>query len=170
MSVPTIRTATAPSDLAAVRSLCRAYRDELLSQPGPARQVAQLHYAEPGFSRLLATLPDRHAPPCGVILLAELNGQPVGCGMSQRISADLAEIKRLYVARPARGLGLGARLCEALCAEIRTQGYGRVALDTARSLTWARALYERLGFQPRGPFAQTAPDLAPLLCFYERTL
>src|SRR6201999_2591315 len=43
----------------------------------------------------------------GVLLLARLGGQPAACGV---LKGD--EIMRMWVDRPHRGLGLGARMLE----------------------------------------------------------
>jgi ribosomal protein S18 acetylase RimI-like enzyme len=56
----------------------------------------------------------------------------------------------LAVAEDWRGRGLGSALIEALAAEARARGYGSMRLDVADHNDRARALYERLGFDPAG--------------------
>ncbi|MDP2084874.1 MAG: GNAT family N-acetyltransferase [Gemmobacter sp.] len=56
----------------------------------------------------------------------------------------------LAVAEGWRGRGLGSALIEALAAEARARGYARLRLDVADQNDRARALYERLGFDPAG--------------------
>ena len=56
------------------------------------------------------------------------------------------ELKRMYVAPPARGLGLGRALGTAAVAEARRLGYRRLLLDSRTSLVAACALYRDLGF------------------------
>lgn len=56
----------------------------------------------------------------------------------------------LAVAEGWRGRGLGSALLEALAAEARARGYARLRLDVADQNDRARALYERLGFDPAG--------------------
>lgn len=56
----------------------------------------------------------------------------------------------LAVAEEWRGRGLGSALIEALAAEARVRGYGSLRLDVADHNERARALYERLGFDPAG--------------------
>ena len=51
-------------------------------------------------------------PPAGVLLLAYLHGQPVGCGALKNHRDAVSEIKRMWVADSARGLGIGRRLLE----------------------------------------------------------
>ncbi|HEY5356662.1 MAG TPA: GNAT family N-acetyltransferase [Streptosporangiaceae bacterium] len=49
-------------------------------------------------------------PPGGLLLVARLHGRPVGCGALKLHGRRPAEIKRMWVAPEARGLGLGRRL------------------------------------------------------------
>ncbi|MEL7213356.1 MAG: GNAT family N-acetyltransferase [Pseudomonadota bacterium] len=169
MSV-TVREASGPDDLNAVRRLCWAYRDHLITHSPEQRDIIELFYPEHAYSDLMARLEQEHARPDGIILLAEKDGAPVGCGMSHRLSPTAVELKRIYVDDSARGTGLGRALCEGLIAQARQDGYQTVLLDTSRNLHSARALYAALGFQERSPY-QPVPEIAlPLLCFYEMAL
>lgn len=169
MSV-TVRAVTGPDDLNAVRRLCWAYRDHLVAHSPEQRDIIELFYPEDTYADLMARLEQEHAPPDGIILLAEQDGMPVGCGMSHRLSPTAVELKRIYVDDRVRGTGLGRALCEGLIAQARKDGYQTVLLDTSRHLHSARALYAALGFHERGPY-QPVPDIAlPLLCFYEMSL
>lgn len=59
-------------------------------------------------------------------------------------------IDGLAVAEGWRGRGLGSALIAALVDEARARGYHRLRLDVADQNDRARALYERLGFDPAG--------------------
>ena len=51
--------------------------------------------------------------PRGLLLLARAHGSPVGCGaLKLHPETGIAEIKRMWTARQARGLGLGRRILE----------------------------------------------------------
>ena len=85
-------------------------------------------------------------PPAGLFLVARLRDRPVGCGGFKLHGDASAELKRMWVAPDARGLGLGRRLLQELERHAREAGAGVVRLDTNRALTEAIALYRRSGY------------------------
>ncbi|MGW3889105.1 GNAT family N-acetyltransferase [Micromonospora chokoriensis] len=86
-------------------------------------------------------------PPNGVLLLATLNAEPVGCGAVKLHRDAPAEIKRVWVADTIRGLGVGRRLLGELERYAAERGATAVRLDTNRNLTEAIALYRATGYQ-----------------------
>jgi len=92
------------------------------------------------------------APPAGLLLVARLRGEPVGCGALRLHGRGPAEIKRMWVAPSARGLGLGRRLLSELEQRARLAGAAAVRLDTNRALTEAIALYRSTGYREVPPF------------------
>jgi DNA-binding MarR family transcriptional regulator/GNAT superfamily N-acetyltransferase len=91
-------------------------------------------------------------PPAGLLLVARLRGEPVGCGALRLYGRGPAEIKRMWVARSARGLGLGRRLLCELENRAWLAGARVVHLDTNRELTEAIALYRQAGYREVPPF------------------
>jgi ribosomal protein S18 acetylase RimI-like enzyme len=85
-------------------------------------------------------------PPAGLLLLATLDGEPVGCGALRFHGDGPAEIKRVWVAGSARGLGLGRRLLSELERRAADAGARAVRLDTNRALVEAIALYRSAGY------------------------
>ncbi|RST82819.1 MarR family transcriptional regulator [Aquibium carbonis] len=93
--------------------------------------------------------PDDEAltPPAGCFLVARLDGRAVGCGALRRLAPGVGEVKRMWVAPEARGLGLSRRLLGALEEHARDLGIDRVRLDTNRALGEAQALYRSAGYR-----------------------
>lgn len=82
----------------------------------------------------------------GTFLVATLDGSPVGCGALRRIGTCWGELKRMYVAPSARGLGVGKALLAALEIEARTMRLTRILLETGIRQTEALRLYRNAGF------------------------
>ncbi len=103
---------------------------------------------ETGFdpARSISAAPEELVPPAGLFLVARLDGQPVGCGALKVKGRRLGEIKRMWVAPSARGLGIAQRLLDALEQHAAEAGLGILQLDTNRTLSEARALYVRNGY------------------------
>lgn len=78
--------------------------------------------------------------------LARLEGRPVGCAALRTLDAATGEIKRMWIAPQARGFGLGRRMLAELEEQAREAGIRRLRLDTNRTLTEARSLYEKSGY------------------------
>lgn len=89
---------------------------------------------------------DELRPPAGMFLLATLRGEPVGCGALKLHGEQPAELKRMWVAASARGLGLGRRLLCELERHAAAAGVAAVRLETNKSLTEAIALYRSAGY------------------------
>ena len=91
-------------------------------------------------------------PPRGLLLVARLHGEPVGCGALKLHRDRIAEIKRLWVSPTTRGLGVGRRLLRELEQHAADRGAKRTRLDTNRTLTEAIALYRKDGYREVSPF------------------
>ena len=89
---------------------------------------------------------DGMAPPAGLFIVARLHGEPVGCGGFRRIDAAAGEIKRVWTASSARGLGVATRLLNRLEEGGRDIGLTTFRLDTNRALGEAQALYRGQGY------------------------
>lgn len=109
-----------------------------------------------GFEAELSSLPGQYAEPRGVFLLAFSKGTLAGCcAMRPSDNVDIAnacEMKRLYVRRPFRRLGVGRTLAEAIIVRAQQAGYSNLLLDTLSDMEAARALYADLGFEEVAPY------------------
>jgi GNAT superfamily N-acetyltransferase len=86
-------------------------------------------------------------PPDGLLLIARVQGAPVGCGaLKFHPETRIAEVKRMWSAPEVRGLGLGRRMLERLAGEAVVRGMAVLTLETNHCLTEARRLYEAAGF------------------------
>jgi len=63
----------------------------------------------------------------------------------------VAELRKMYLAKGARGRGLGRMLLERVLALARELGFTRIELETSSKLVEAIGLYKRFGFQPFQP-------------------
>ena len=91
-------------------------------------------------------------PEVELVLLARLEGEPIGCVARYDPEPGICEIKRMWVHESTRGLGLGRRLLVETEALARQRGASSIRLDTNRSLTAAIALYLSAGFEEVAPF------------------
>jgi GNAT superfamily N-acetyltransferase/DNA-binding MarR family transcriptional regulator len=86
--------------------------------------------------------------PAGLLLVARLHEDPVGCGaLKLHPDESVAEVKRMWVSPAVRGLGLGRRLLAELEAQAAGNGIGTLRLETNRTLTEAIALYRSGGYR-----------------------
>jgi DNA-binding MarR family transcriptional regulator/GNAT superfamily N-acetyltransferase len=91
--------------------------------------------------------PHELRPPAGAMLVAYLHGAPVGCGAVKHLPGGPSDVKRMWVAPDARGLGLGRRLLAELEGEAALSGAHAARLETNDVLAEAIALYRSAGYE-----------------------
>jgi DNA-binding MarR family transcriptional regulator len=92
-------------------------------------------------------------PPFGAFVVAYLRGEPIGCGaVKHHPGGGVTDIKRMWIAESARGLGLGRRLLEHLEGLAREHGSREARLETGDVLGEAIALYRSAGYAEVAPF------------------
>lgn len=99
-----------------------------------------------------AALPHEVRPPAGQFFVAYLRGEAIGCGAVKHHGGAPAEIKRMWIAPKARGLGLGRRLLETLEACAREGGATVAHIETSAVLGEALELYRSTGWVEVAPF------------------
>lgn len=124
--------------------------------------AVQLEYAERyGDEGDVTPLdPSMFEPPHGVYLLAyDEEDRPVATGgwrtqhrNSEGYADGDAEIKRMYVVREARGLGLARQILAVLEDDARDSGRTRMVLETGTAQPEAIALYVSSGYEPAEKF------------------
>jgi GNAT superfamily N-acetyltransferase len=87
------------------------------------------------------------APPAGAFLIARVGREPAGCGALKTHRPGVGEIMRMWVDRAHRGLGIGARILDALEEQAVELGHRSVRLYTNRSLDEAKAMYRSRGYE-----------------------
>jgi GNAT superfamily N-acetyltransferase len=117
---------------------------------------------------MLDVLHDDVTPPRGIFVVAELEGEIVGCGALRPHGEGTAEIKRMYVAPSARRRGVARAVLRALEAHAAGFGYRRAILETGTRQQEAMALYESEGWTPIASFG--AYRGSPLSRCYEKPL
>ena len=117
-----------------------------------------------GFEDELAALPGYYD---ALLVARDDAGTLVGSVAVKRLPDGSAELKRLYVRKPARGTGLGRTLAAAAVARARELGYMLMRLDTLPRMETARGIYASLGFVPCEPYSDN-PILGVL--FFELRL
>jgi DNA-binding MarR family transcriptional regulator/GNAT superfamily N-acetyltransferase len=94
-------------------------------------------------------------PPAGLLLLAFLHGEAVGCG-ALIFHDDNAHLRRMWVAESVRGLGVGRRLLCELESRAADHGARATRLETNKTLQEAIALYRTAGYVEVAPFNDEA--------------
>jgi len=137
-----ILSASSESDYSAAQRLFREYAEQL-----------DFSLCFQDFDKELAQLQQIYGSPDGVLLLAVVEKDPVGCVGLRRLSEDICEMKRLYIQPAARRIGLGRMLVEALITEAKKRGYRAMRLDTiGATMKAAVDLYVKLGFREIPPY------------------
>ena len=90
--------------------------------------------------------PQEVRPPAGAFFVAYRHGEPIGCGAVKHHADAPAEIKRMWIAPRARGLGLGRRLLQTLESCARDAGASTARIETNSDLAEALALYTSAGW------------------------
>jgi DNA-binding MarR family transcriptional regulator len=112
------------------------------------------HRFEMGFdpAHTLRADPDEMRPPAGVFVVASLHDEPIGCGALKFHGDEPAELKRMWVAPTARGLGVGRRLLHDLERRAAEHGSHTIRLDTNGALAEALAMYRSAGYRQVAAF------------------
>ena len=164
------RTARVRADNAAVKPLPEPAIAITSPRSGQAERALQgffgemvrRHSGRPATEDEIAALmrddpSDDLTPPDGLLLLAEQDGDVLGCAGLRLLPDHLAEVTRVFVFPAARGQGLGVRLMGCIEEHARQRDVRTLRLDTSRLLTEARRLYARQGYQEVAPFSQPGP-------------
>lgn len=120
-----------------------------------ARYCLQQYFTElaerfqAGFDpdRSISAADEELTPPAGLMLVATLHAEPIGCGALKFHDGQPAELKRMWIASDARGLGLARRLLAQLEERASAAGSKVIRLETNRTLHEAITLYRSAGYR-----------------------
>ena len=84
----------------------------------------------------------------------------LGCGALKELDPEHGEVKSMRTPQSLRRKGAGRAVLKHIIEEARRRGYKRLSLETGSMEAFRPAwrLYESLGFQYCGPFADYKPD------------
>ena len=109
-------------------------------------ELAQRFHAGFDPDRSISAADEELTPPAGLMLVATLQAEPIGCGALKFHDGEPTELKRMWIAPEARGMGLARRLLAELEAYAGEAGTQVIRLETNRSLHEAIALYRSAGY------------------------
>jgi putative acetyltransferase len=104
------------------------------------------------FEEELQQLKKMYAFPTGVILLATLENDFVGCVAVRKKENEIAELKRMYIKPVHQQKGIATLLLEKSLTIASQLGYKKIRLDTLDNMTPAINLYKKNGFYEIEPY------------------
>ena len=108
----------------------------------------QLHFKlEERDRRQLADPVAAYVDPGGAVLIAEAEGEVIGCVALAARASGAYELSKMAVSPAARGRGVGRKLLAAAIDHARSLGATSVYLGSSKRLPSAVHLYEAFGFE-----------------------
>jgi ribosomal protein S18 acetylase RimI-like enzyme len=94
----------------------------------------------------------------GALLIADIDGQPVGCvGIAPSAAKRTGEVKRLYVRPARRRRGIATLLMSHAHQHAAQHGMTRLVLDVLPARTAVIGFYRRLGYRETEPDNTESP-------------
>ena len=109
---------------------------------------------ESGFDPTRSISADAHelVRPRGLLVIARLRDEAIGCGALKFHQKIFAEVKRMWISPKVRGLSIGRRLLNELERLASKAGVHLLRLETNQTLNEAIALYRSSGYVEVEPF------------------
>ena len=86
--------------------------------------------------------------PIDTVVVAYIDNEPAACGCFKKYNETTVEIKRMFVAPPARGKGISRKILAELETWAHTLGFRHIILETGGRKVEALGLYQRAGYTP----------------------
>jgi GNAT superfamily N-acetyltransferase len=90
------------------------------------------------------------------VIVAYVDGQPVGCGALKEYGPGIMEIKRMYTSPPSRGNGIATRVLAELEKWAVGLSFKTCILETGKRQPEAIGLYKKNGYQIISNYGQYA--------------
>ncbi len=152
--MPAVEVRPEPLDSTVARRLIAELNAELSRDYPPAQR----------FHSLAA---EEVAEGAGAFLVVWLDDAAAGCGAVRLVSANVAELKRMYVVPASRGRGLSRAILSALEDRAEALGATRAVLETGDKAIAALGLYESAGYARIPCFGAYAASPTSI-CFEKR--
>ena len=91
------------------------------------------------------------------VVIASVNGKIAGCGLIREFANDTIEIKRMFVVKSFRGLGISKNVLAELEKWAKECGYSKSILETGDKQSEAISLYKTNGYKDTekfGPYSE----------------
>lgn len=132
-----------------IRPAIEADRDDIARVVADALAEYALCADPSGTDRDLANLEASYFARGGTFdVVVSPDGPIIGCCGVYVLDEAACELRKMYLAKAARGKGLGRRLLQRALAFAKARGFQRMELETASVLKEAIALYSGAGFRP----------------------
>lgn len=151
-SAVTVREAIVPDDIESVRRLWTEYLtwgNETMQSLYGVHPHDPKHAVEQDIAHI-----GKFLPPHGRLMLAYSDNNVCGIGCLKSITADIGEIKRMYVDPSYRKIGAGRAILRSLLTAAKETGYTKVRLDSPKFMEAAHALYRSFGFRDIAAYAE----------------
>ena len=98
------------------------------------------------------------------VVVAYDNGKPLGCGAIKEYTADIMEIKRMYVPPDSRNKGIATKILSELEKWAAELSYAKCILETGKGQPEAIGLYRKNGYRLIPNYGQYA-EVENSVCF-----
>ena len=99
-----------------------------------------------GFDEELDNIREQYLESGGSIFLAKTSQGICGCAAIRPFAIGICELKRMYIRKAYRRVGLGQKLLDRALDAATESGYKKIRLDTLPDMQSAISLYIRNGF------------------------
>ncbi len=111
------------------------------------------------FSNEIEEIERQYSRPKGVIFITYNEARsPLGCFGIRELEDSICELKRMYLKKEARGLGIGKRMLSKSIEIGKQLGYKKMRLDTLPTMQSAINLYKKVGFHEIEPYRYNPVD------------